>query len=86
MAMNFVINLKKILCGVFAIFWIEGSFGQDVNVKVQQGTLMGVSEKSLWIFVNFCSIFEGGIEGAYKKSLNFSMTDSLRIKFCSNAF
>lgn len=44
MMMNFMISLKKIFLGVLiTVILVEGIIGQDVNVKVQQGTLMGVS-------------------------------------------
>jgi hypothetical protein len=43
--MNFMIRAKRIFVGIFAVIWIGGALGQDVNVKVQQGTLMGVSQQ-----------------------------------------
>jgi hypothetical protein len=41
--MNFMIRAKRIFVGILTVIWFEGVLGQDVNVKVQQGTLMGVS-------------------------------------------
>jgi hypothetical protein len=40
--MNFDRSLKRIFIGILIVLCTDGSLGQDVNVKVRQGTLMGV--------------------------------------------